>query len=144
MFLLSILAAATSCFIIGFLLHGPVLGKLWMKLADIHPTGNEKFSDMYGKMAWNFVANIVSAFALFVISNFILNARLQNIPEHYFMRPEVIKSGIIASLLVWLVIAAGSSMDVIWMGKKWQLWMFEVLSSLLCFVVMGIIIGAMM
>lgn len=135
MFLLSILAAAASCFIIGFLLHGPVLGKLWMKLADITPTGNEKFSDMYGKMAWNFVANIVSAFALSVISNVVLMAN---------MTQSEIFAGVITAVLVWLVVLAGSSMEVIWMGKKWQLWMFEVLSSLLCFVVMGIIIGALM
>ncbi len=139
MFLLSILLAAAACFIIGFLLHGPVLGKLWMKLADITPTGNEKFSDMYGKMAWNFIANIISAFALFVISKFIFIAGLARSSQGSEMF-----SGLSAALLVWVVIAAGSSMDVIWMGKKWKLWMFEVLSSLLCFVVMGIIIGALM
>lgn len=142
MFLLSILLAAASCFIIGFLLHGPVLGKLWMKLADIHPTGNEKFSDMYGKMAWNFVANIVSAFALYVITYIITIGNVLFGPN--FNGQQGVLCGVIASILVWIVIAAGSSMEVIWMGKKWQLWMFEILSSLLCFVAMGIIIGVMM
>ena len=144
MFLLSIFAAAAACFIIGFLMHGPILGKLWMKLADIHPTGNEKFSDMYGKMAWNFVANIVTSFVVYCIAQFVLKAKLLNSLEGFVDRTTAIESGIIASLLIWLVIAAGSSMEVIWMGKKWKLWMFEILTSLICFVVMGIIIGAMM
>lgn len=46
----SVFIAAIVAFILGFLFHGPISGKLWMKLANIHPTGNEKMSDMYGKM----------------------------------------------------------------------------------------------
>ena len=57
--LLSVLIAALSNFIIGFLLHGPVLGKLWMTLANVHPTGNEKFSDMVPKMVQNFLVHVV-------------------------------------------------------------------------------------
>mgnify|MGYP003353537644 CR=1 FL=1 len=44
--ILPIILAALAIFVIGFLFHGPLFGKLWMKLADIHPTGNEKFKDM--------------------------------------------------------------------------------------------------
>jgi len=42
----AVAVAAVTAFILGFLFHGPLLGRIWMKLADIHPTGNEKFSDM--------------------------------------------------------------------------------------------------
>jgi hypothetical protein len=55
--LLSVFIAALSAFIIGFLLHGPILGKLWMRLANIHPTGNEKLKDMIPQMIWNFIVN---------------------------------------------------------------------------------------
>ena len=51
-------------FIIGFLFHGPLFGKLWMKLANIHPTGNEKLSDMIPQMVKNFLANIVCAYVI--------------------------------------------------------------------------------
>jgi hypothetical protein len=60
----AVLVSAVVVFILGFLFHGPVSGKLWMKLANIHPTGNEKMSDMYGKMFWNMVVNIMTAFVM--------------------------------------------------------------------------------
>jgi ABC-type phosphate/phosphonate transport system permease subunit len=33
-----VLISAVVAFILGFLAHGPVAGKLWMKLANIVPT----------------------------------------------------------------------------------------------------------
>ena len=63
----AVLIAAVIAFIIGFLMHGPVAGKLWMRLAKVTPTGNEKLSDMYGQMFWNLVVNIVTAYALAVL-----------------------------------------------------------------------------
>jgi branched-subunit amino acid transport protein len=59
--LVAILVAAVVCFIIGFLFHGPLLGKLWMRLANIVPTGNEKLSDMVPQMLYNLLANILTA-----------------------------------------------------------------------------------
>ncbi len=59
--LMAVLVAAVAAFILGFLFHGPVTGKLWMKLANIHPTGKEKFADMIPKMLWNLLANFVTA-----------------------------------------------------------------------------------
>ena len=64
---LSVFVAAISAFVLGFLFHGPIAGKLWMKLANIHPTGNEKLSDMIPQMAWNFLSNLVTAFVMAVI-----------------------------------------------------------------------------
>jgi hypothetical protein len=56
---IAVLIAAISNFIIGFLMHGPLLGKLWMKLANVHPTGNEKLSDMLPQMVQNFIVNLI-------------------------------------------------------------------------------------
>ena len=36
--IIAIVVAAVVAFIIGFLFHGPLFGKLWMRLADVHPT----------------------------------------------------------------------------------------------------------
>ena len=63
----AVLVAAFANFVIGFLMHGPVGGKLWMKLAGIHPTGNEKFADMVPQMIQNFLANILFAYVLAVV-----------------------------------------------------------------------------
>jgi heme exporter protein D len=47
-----------------------------------------------------------------------------------------------SSFWVWLGFGVTStSMDVIWMGKSSKLWMFEIFSSLLCFLAMGAIIA---
>ena len=57
---MAITAAAVTAFILGFLFHGPLLGRVWMKLADVHPTGKEKFSDMVPQMLKNLLANFVT------------------------------------------------------------------------------------
>ena len=72
--LLAVLFAAIAYFIIGFLFHGPLLGKTWMKLANVTPTGNEKFSDMYGQMFWNLVANFVTAYVIAVVHLFAMSS----------------------------------------------------------------------
>lgn len=127
--LVAVVVAAVVNFIIGFMMHGPIAGKLWMKLANITPTGNEKFSDMYGKMFWNLMVNLVTAYILgtMIVFNHI-NSAVQ---------------GMWLAFFIWFgFILTGSSMDVIWMGKPYKLWLFEVFSSLLCILAMGAILGA--
>ncbi|MBP6884156.1 MAG: DUF1761 domain-containing protein [Candidatus Pacebacteria bacterium] len=125
----AILVAAAANFMIGFMFHGPLFGKLWMRLANIVPTGNEKFSDMYGKMFMNFVANFVFAYVMaqIMIYSGVLGAA----------------KGAIFGFWIWLgFIVTGSSMDVIWMNRSAKLWMFEIVSSLASIVAMGAILAA--
>lgn len=132
--LVAVIVSAVVAFVIGFLMHGPVAGKLWMKLANVVPTGNEKLSDMVPQMLLNLVANIATAIALSVVYLFgSTSAYLGSIGA---------MGGIVCGLWLWLMIVAGSSMDVIWMGKSKKLWMFECLCSLMVMVVMGAIIGS--
>ncbi|MDB5254661.1 MAG: hypothetical protein JWL92_37 [Candidatus Nomurabacteria bacterium] len=126
--------AAVAAFIIGFLFHGPLFGKLWIRLANIHPTGNEKMSDMYGQMFWNFVANLVTAIALAIVYAIAATSFLITTPA--------LCTGIICGLLVWAgFLVTSSSIEVIWMGKSRKLWLFEAFSSLMVMVAMGIIIA---
>ena len=130
----AIIVAAVIAFIIGFLMHGPVAGKLWMRLADIHPTGNEKMSDMYGKMFWNLIVNIVTAGALAIIYQFASTSTLLGGPS--------LVVGLLCGLLVWLgFLTTSSSINVIWMGQSVKLWLFEVFSSLIVMLSMGAIIA---
>jgi hypothetical protein len=134
--LFAVLLAALAAFVLGFLFHGPVAGNLWMKLADIHPTGNEKFSDMYGQLFWNFVVNFVTAFILAVIYLFASTSSLIT------SRGALV--GIMCGLLVWIGFQVTiTSIPVIWMKQPVKLWLFEVVSALIVFTVMGAIIGAM-
>ena len=131
----AVFLAAVAAFIIGFLLHGPVAGKLWMRLANVHMTGNEKVSDMSGKMLWNFLANVITAYALAVVYLFVSTSSFGGGPT--------IWNGIFSGLLVWFgFLATATSIDVIWMGKSSKLWLFEVCSSLIVMIVMGAIIAA--
>ncbi|MBI5178061.1 MAG: DUF1761 domain-containing protein [Nitrospinae bacterium] len=132
--LLSVLVSAIVAFVLGFLFHGPVSGKLWMKLANIHPTGNEKFSDMYGKMFWNFVVNLVTAFGL---ANIILVSAVYHHTEGSAI------SGMAVGFWVWLsFLVTSSSIEVIWMGRSWKLWLFEAGCSLIIMATMGSILAA--
>ncbi len=132
---IAVIVAAVAAFIIGFLMHGPVAGKLWMRLANIHPTGNEKMSDMYGKMFWNMVVNLVTAYALAVVYLFASTSSLTNGPSVWL--------GIMSGLFVWLgFLAPATSIEVIWMGRSLKLWLFEFGSSFVVMAAMGAIIAA--
>lgn len=132
--LLAVLAAAVAAFIIGFLFHGPVFGKVWMKLANIHPTGNEKFSDMIPQMVKNLLANIVCAYVL---------AMFIYVTVGYYNNSGNVIGGMGIAFWAWLgFLVTSSSMDVIWMGKSKNLWLFEVVASLVSFLAMGAILAA--
>jgi hypothetical protein len=132
--LVSVLVAAIAAFIIGFLFHGPVFGKLWMKLANVHPTGNEKFADMIPQMLKNFVANLVCAY---VLGMFIF------VTESFYGNLGNVVGGMGTAFWAWLgFIVTSSSIEVIWMGKSKKLWLFEVVASLVSFLAMGAILAA--
>ncbi len=138
---IAVLVAAVAYFVVGFLFHGPFFGKVWMKLANITPTGNEKFSDMYGQMFWNLVSNIVTAYVIAYVFWFSITSQL------YLSDVATSSSGpwngMVCAFWLWLgFIVTGSSMEVIWMGRSVKLWLFEITSTLVGFLVMGAIIGA--
>lgn len=135
---IAVIVSALVAFIIGFLFHGPLFGKMWMKLANITPTGNEKMSDMYGQMGMNLLANIVTGFVLAILITLISESG-------YLFDKSLVCIGMIGSALVWAgVVVPGSSMDSIWMGKSWKLWIFECICSLVMLLAMGAILGAWM
>ena len=130
----SVLVAAAVAFILGFLFHGPIGGKLWMKLANITPTGNEKFSDMYGQMFWNFIVNIFTAFIMAMIFALVFTSPLMGALTWC-------RGAIMGALLSIGFIMTSSSMDVIWMGRNWKLWLFEVVCSVIVMASMGAILA---
>lgn len=132
---LSVFVAAIAAFVIGFLCHGPVAGKLWMKLANIHPTGNEKLSDMIPQMLWNLLVNIVTAFVMAVIFWLVFTSPVMGSATWF--------RGAIMGVWFWLgFLVTSSSIDVIWMGRSIKLWLFEAVCSLITMIVMGAIIAA--
>lgn len=131
--LAAVSVAAVAAFAIGFLLHGPVLGKLWMKLANIHPTGNEKFADMLPQFFWSLVTNFVTAF---VLAGILWMSSLS-------MGPISAGRAVIAAAWLWLgFLVTSSATEVIWMGRSYKLWLFEAFASLLTITAMAAIIAA--
>ncbi len=127
-------ASAIAAFIIGFLFHGPLFGKTWMRLANIHPTGNEKLKDMIPQMLWNLFINFVTALVLVIFYSLISSS-------FYFIGTGV-WGGVICSLLVWAgFLVTTTSIEVIWMGRSVKLWLFECASSFVVMFVMGLIIA---
>lgn len=123
-----VLVAAAVNFFIGFMFHGPIGGKMWMKLANIVPTGKEKFSDMVPQMVKNYLVNVVAAYVLALLISWIGMPGASN--------------GILIAFSVWLgFIVTSSSMDVIWMGASSKLWLYECGVALLSFLAMGAILA---
>jgi hypothetical protein len=133
--LLAVLVAALAAFILGFLFHGPVSGKLWMKLAGVQMTGDEKFTDMIPAMLWNLLSNLVTAYALAVIYLFASSSPL--------LYGQGIATGIICALWLWIgFLVTSTSIEVIWMKRSVKLWLFEAGCSLVVMVVMAVIIAS--
>ena len=134
--LVAVLVAAAVAFILGFLFHGPISGKLWMRLAKIVPTGNEKLSDMFGEMFWNFVVNLVTAYGL----AFLIAVALSS---PFFVGAPMIHAGLIIAFVVWLTfLVTSSSIAVIWMKASFKLWLFEAVCSLIVMLSMGAILAS--
>jgi hypothetical protein len=132
----AVLLAALANFIIGFMFHGPLFGKLWMRLANIVPTGNEKLKDMIPEMVSNYVVNVVFAYVLAIIYLFASTSPLMGNPGAW--------TGMVCGFFVWLgFVVTSSSVEVIWMKKSKKLWLFEAVASLVSILAMGAIIGAL-
>lgn len=128
--------AAVAAFILGFLFHGPVSGKLWMKLANVQPTGNEKFSDMIPQMLWNLLSNFVTAYVLAVMYLFVSSSPLSG--------GAGVWTGVVSALWIWIgFLVTTTSVEVIWMGRSVKLWLFECACSLVTMVAMGAIIASL-
>ncbi|MES2315790.1 MAG: DUF1761 domain-containing protein [Patescibacteria group bacterium] len=131
----AVLVAALVNFIIGFLMHGPVMGKTWMRLANITPTGNEKFSGMIPQMVKNYIANVVFAYVLAVVYLFATTSPL--------MGGSGAWNGMVCAFWIWLgFVVTTTSIEVIWMKRSPKLWLFECFSSLVAILAMGAVIGA--
>ncbi len=131
----AVVVAALFAFVLGFLFHGPLLGKLWMKLANIQPTGSEKFSDMVPRLVWNFIATLVTAFVLAVIYLFAASSP--------YLAGSGVWKGVVCGIWVWGgFLVTATSIEVIWMGRSLALWLFETACSFVVMATMGAIIAA--
>jgi hypothetical protein len=109
--LMAVVVAAVVAFVLGFLFHGPLLGKWWMKLANIKPTGNEKFADMIPQLVYNMISNLVTAYVLAVMILFASTSQ--------YLGATGVTAGIIVAVWLWAgFLVTSTSIEVVWMGRK--------------------------
>lgn len=128
----AILVAAVVSFFIGFLWHGPVFGKQWMKLMKITPAQMKKGQkEMAGKMHWYFLGAFVQQLVLaFAISLF---ANMFGIVDAM--------GAVMLGFWVWVVIAATLFNGVLWEERSVPLYLFNIAYQLVSIVVMSLIVG---
>jgi hypothetical protein len=90
---------------------------------------------MIPKLLWNLLVQFVTAFVLAVIFLFASAST--------YIGGMGILGGVILAVWLWLgFLVTSSSIEVIWMGRNYKLWLFEVVCSLIVMVTMGAIIAA--
>lgn len=134
---LAVLVAALAQFIIGAVFHMPPVGKLWMKLANVKPPKDGKVPPMGAPMLKNYIVNVLFAYGLMIVY---MNMAASSLNPN----GAGIATGICSAIIVWFFfLVTSTSVDVIWMGKSWKLWLYEAGVSLLSLIAMGAIIASM-
>lgn len=136
--ILAVLVAAAAMFVIGFAWHGPLFGKMWMRLAGVvMPEPQPKFSSMIPQMVWNYVANVLVVWVFATMFGFIGALMPSATPFSSWYTGAIFAGWIWFGFLLPI-----SSYNVIWMKESKKLWLFELSSQLASFLAMGAIIGA--
>ncbi len=126
--LLAVLVAAIANFIIGFLWYGPLFGKSWIKTMGWTP---KQVTEAKKKgMAKSCVAGFISGLVMsFVLANIIKFSGALSLIE-----------GLAIGFLVWIgFIAAIMLSSVLWEGRDIKLYVLNVTSYLVSFLVMSAI-----
>lgn len=119
----AIIVAALVAFFIGFLWHGPLFGKQWMKIAGIkEPSEEEKkkmMSQMWKPMGLGIMSYLVMAFVLAHSIYYYLFATMAAGSTHDWV------TALNAAFWNWLgFVAVVTVSPVLWEKKSWAHWAF--------------------
>jgi hypothetical protein len=127
---LAIVVAAIAAFIIGFLWHGPVFGKVWIKLMGMtqKDIDQAKKQSMAPRIAGAFVQQLITAYVLAIF---------------------IVGSGADAMLAVrvvfwiWLGFIATTLFNgVLWEKRSVNLYLFNIAYHLVALIAMGLILAS--
>ena len=126
-----LVVAALSTFVIGFLWYGKALfGKTWQRLAALSD------EDIAG-------GNMALIFGLTFILNFILAAILSVFTEIAMMiGSNALFGGLFAAIICIGFVATSFGINYLFSRKSFKLYLIDVGFMVVCFFVMGLIIGA--
>jgi Protein of unknown function (DUF1761) len=135
---LAIFLAALAAFVLGFLWHGPLFGKTWMRLTNTKmPEGDElkkAQAQMWKPLSWNFLTNLIMAFVLAHVYVFTQKTGL--------LSKNILIAGAQITFWIWLgFIVCSSAAQVIWEKKNLHHWLFTMAYHFCALLIMSWIIA---
>lgn len=135
----AIIVAVIVSFVVGFIWHGPLFGKVWMKLMNIPEGPRPPFSSMIKPIAINLLATFLMAFVL-VHSMEIWRPsiwKIDRLDEAFYFY------GFNAAVFNWLgFIVPVLLISVAWEKKSWKLFGFNAAYHLVNLLIIGMILSA--
>lgn len=132
--LLAVLVSAIATMVVGFLWYSPALfANPWMKLMGLDPNDKEKIAEMQKSAGPSyFMSLIASLLAAFVLGKLIAVAGFSSAVD-----------GIKIGLVVWLgFVTTVQFTNALFMRQKNRLYMINTGYQLVCYLIMGAILGA--
>lgn len=126
---LGVLVAAIAAFVIGFLWHGPLFGKVWIKLSGMteQQLAAAKAKSMAMPMFMALVQQLVTAF---VLALFISAMGVSDVVD-----------AVLLTFWVWLGFFAATQLNgVLWENKSVNLYLFGIVYHLVALVAMALIL----
>lgn len=129
----AVVVAALAAFFIGFMWHGPVFGKQWIKLMKITPAQMKKGQqEMAGKMHWY----MITAFLQQIVTAFVIAVLVQMVGVSDMIGAAMF------GLLLWLGLIATTLLNgVLWEERSIALYLFNITYQLVSIVVVTLIVG---
>jgi hypothetical protein len=131
--LTAVLAAAVAAFIVGFLWHGPIFGKLWMDLmgvseAEVKAAKAKGMGAMLPHMIGALLQQIVLAFVLAYLG--------------YLTTSESISEMMVLAAWVWLGFIVTVQLNaVLWEKRKPALYFLNIVYHLVSLLVVAAVLG---
>ena len=131
---LAILVAAIVMMAVGFAWHGPLFGKVWVKLQKLTPS--QVRAAARSGMLWRNLA----AFGAFLVMSWVLAHAVIFAGAYMKMNPAA--NGLVCGFMNWLGFVAPVTLGtVLWERKSFKLWLFTNGYYLLSLLLMGLILG---
>ncbi len=129
----AILVAALAAFFVGFMWHGPVFGKVWMKLMKISAADMKKGQKEMGKkmplyMAIAYLQQLVTSFLMALFS--------------LMLGASDTFSSVLLAFLIWIGFIATTLLNgVLWEKRTVPLYLFNIAYQFVNLVVIALIVG---
>lgn len=128
----AVLVAALAAFFIGFMWHGPLFGKQWIKMMGIPQS---KVDAMQARGMGPMVPQMIAAFVQQIIVAAVVS----------WLASALLVSGaagaVMLGVLLWLPFVAAIHLNtVLWEGRKMDLYLFTIAYHFVTFLVVSLIV----